>query len=224
MGAAVLQKQFESVLGGPLGLAIPPRAGIRAYRHSGDRFGHRRTAPRMPHRDRRARLLRPHQPAALHPRRRHRARGSLRAGGCRGCLLPALRRRCRRAARPPALGALRAQRRARPQGGRSADPGRRLRPGRHGSGRYAATDRAPHLADLLVPPAPRRGTYPDRAGLARAAVQRQDLRVAGHRMRPQGDNLERRAFRLPPAARLRGARHIHATEEACSPVFTARAI
>ena len=46
--------------------------------------------------------------------------------------------------------------------------------------------RAPHLADFLVPPAPRGGTYADRAALSRATIQRQDLRVAGDRVRPQG--------------------------------------
>ena len=224
MSAAVLLKQFESILGGPLGWQSRPEPEVRAHRHFGNRFGHRRTAPRMPYRDRRPRILRPHQSAARDPRRRHRAPGGLRAGGCRGCLLPALRRRCRRATGAPALGALRAQRRARAQSGRSADPGRRLRPGGHGSGRYAAADRAPHLADFLVPPAPRGGTYPDRAGLSGAAIECQDLRVAGDRMRAQGDNLVRRAS----VSRLLRGIEVRATStqrrKQCSPVFTARAI
>src|ERR1019366_3372051 len=125
-----------------------------------------------------------------------------------------LRRRCRRATGAPALGALRAQRRTRPQSGRSIDSRRRLRPGGHGSGRYAARHRAPHLAGFLVPPAPRRGTYTGHAGFSGAAIQRQDLRVAGDRVRPPRGNLVRRAFRLPPAARDRGARSIHPSEEA----------
>src|ERR1017187_7873380 len=195
-------------------LAIPPRARTRPHRDRGNRFGHRRIAPRMPHRNRRARLLRPHQSAARSAGRRHRAGRSLRAAGCRRCLLPPLRRRCRRATGAPALGALRAQRRTRPQSGRSIDSRRRLRPGGHGSGRYAARHRAPHLAGFLVPPAPRRGTYTGHAGFPGAAIQRQDLRVAGDRVRPPRGNLVRRAFRLPPAARDRGARSIHTSEEA----------
>src|ERR1035437_2493385 len=195
-------------------LAIPPRAGIRPHRRCGNRFGHRRTAARMPHRNRRARLLRPHQSAALRAGRRHRAPGSLRAGGCRGCLLPPRRRRGRRATGAPALGALRAQRRTRPQSGRPSHPGRRLRTGRHGSGRYRPAHREAHFARFLVPPAPRRGTHTHHPGLSRPPIQRQDLRLAGDRVRPPRDNLVRRAFRLPPAARLRGARPIHSTEEA----------
>src|ERR1039458_3806797 len=195
-------------------LAIPPRARTRPHRHRGNRFGHRRIAPRMPHRNRRTRLLRPHQSAARGAGRRHRAGRSLRAAGCRRCLLPPLRRRCWRATGAPALGALRAQRRTRPQSGRSIDSRRRLRPGGHGSGRYAARHRAPHLAGLLVPPAPRRGTYTGHAGFPRPPIQRQDLRVAGDRVRPPRGNLVRRAFRLPPAARLRDARSIHTSEEA----------
>ena len=38
---------------------------MRPYRHRRARCGHRRTPPRLPHRNLRARLLRPHQPAAL---------------------------------------------------------------------------------------------------------------------------------------------------------------
>src|ERR1019366_3522865 len=195
-------------------LAIPSRARTRPHRHCGTRFGHRRAAPRMPHRNRRARLLRPHQPAALAPGRRYLAPGSLRAGGCRGCLLPSLRRRCRRTTCPPALGALRAQCRTRPQSGRPADPGRRLRPGGHGSGRYRPAGRAPYDASFLVPPAPRRGTHPDHPRRARPAIQRQNLRLASDRVRPPRDNLVGRAFRLPPAAHGGGARPIHRSEEA----------
>ena len=86
-------------------------------------------------------------------------------------------------------------------------------------------DRAPHLADFLVPPAPRRGTYADRAGLARAAIQRQNLRLAGDRVR--------RAARQPGAARApspaccaasRCAPNPLQRRKQCSPVFTARAI
>ena len=214
MGAAVLLKQFESILGGPLGWQSrpePERAPTGVAEVDSATGGLPRgclTEIVGPASSGRTSLLLSVLAAAT---ARQEACALVDA---EDAFSPALRRRCRRATGAPALGALRAQRRTRPQSGRSADPGRRFRTGDHGSGRYAAADRAPHLADFLVPPAPRRGTYTDRAGLAGAAIQRQDLRLAGDRVRPQRDNLVRRAFRLPPAARLRGARPIHSSEEA----------
>jgi hypothetical protein len=85
-------------------------------------------------------------------------------------------------------------------------------------------DRTPHFAGFLVPPAPRGGTYTHRAGLSRTAIQRQDLRGDSDRVRAQGDNLVRHAFR----SRLLRGFEVRATStqrrKQCSPVFTARAI
>ena len=138
---------------------------------------------------------------------------------------PGFGRRGRSAARPPALGSLRPQRRARPEGCRPADPGRRFRLGGHGPGRYLPGNGAAHFAHLLVPPAPRGGAHPDRAGGGGAAVERQNLRVAPVGMRG-GSGRAGRARGPSDACCAACGCATQSTDRSriCSPVFTATAI
>ena len=111
------------------------------------------------------------------------ARGGLRAGGCRRRLRSRFGGGGRGPAGAAAVGALRPPRRARPESRRSADPGRRVRAGGHGFGRYAAGGGAPHFAHLVVPPAAGGGAHARGAGDGGAAIERQDLRVFDAGMR-----------------------------------------
>ncbi len=198
----------------------------------------RPTSARLPHGNFRSCLRRAHHAAFFHSGGRHRAGRDLRPGGCRSRLRPRFRRRRGRAPGPPHLGGLRASGRACPESRRSAGAGRRLRRGGAGPGRYAARNRAPHFAHLLVPAAPRRGAYPDRAGGAGAAIQRQNLRLApvGMPARARGPRQTgfwyagvgvRRMERRKPGRLFRGFRvraiSIH-QRTICSPVFMATAI
>ena len=134
-------------------------------------------------------------------------RGSLRAGGCRRRLRSGFRRRGRRGLGALALGSLRPQRRARAQSRGPADPGRRLRRGGDGSGRYAARHGAPHLAHLLVPLAPRRGAYAHRAVAVARQSERQNLRHLDAGMRAGRSGVGRHlAGRLLRGMRVQVAR------------------
>ena len=218
MAAALLKKQFESVLGGPLDWQSRPepewvRTGIPEIElprgclteivgpaSSGRTTLLHSVLAAATAREKPARWWMPTMPSTPH---------SAAAAGV--------------AARPPDLGALRAQRRACPQGGRPADPGRRLRRGRHGPRRYAAVMRAPHLAHFLVPPAPRRRKYPDRVPRAGPPVECQDLRFADDRVRGASAPLVRPASRRCSAASACAPLSTQ-RRKACSPVFTATAI
>src|SRR5206468_8429150 len=63
-------------------------------------------------------------------------------------------------------------------------------------------------------PAARGGAYADHAGIGGEAIERKDVRVPGDRVWAQRDAVERRAPGFASAARLRGARTIHESEEA----------